>query len=164
MALDCRDLYSIWYGWRYYDYSRREYYYNLLYNITFENRTSVLLTQQPGERNSLVAEWFEEGENYVNISVCRLNPPRRVCYPYSIPLMVNLENVTVFVRHNTSKFFPYGDLTQDQSFSRGTLIEGTTSITPPDEIPFFEGNYRILHVRESCTWACMLSHHLVLLP
>ena len=139
-------------GWRRYDYFRREHYYNLLYNFTFENR-SVVLTTQPRERNSLVAEWFEEGDNFVNISVCRLNPSRRECNPNSIPLAVNLENVAVFVRHNTTKFFPYGNLTQDSIFPGGILNEGVVALTPPDEIPFFQGNYRILYV---CMNACMV--------
>ena len=148
--LNCRDR---WY--RRYDYSRREYYYNLLYNFTFPNR-AVVFTEQPGERNSLVAEWFEEGYNSVNISICRLDPPRRVCDPNSIPLAVNFVNVIVFVRHNTSKFFPYGVLTQD-SIVQG-LNEGTLSLAPPDEIPFFRGSYRILYVRIN---ACMVAWSMI---
>lgn len=139
-TLECRDLYGV----SSYDYSRNQNYYNLLFNITFANRAPVLLTTQPGERNSLVAEWFEEGENHVNITVCRLQPPRLECNPTSIPVSVVFENVTVLVLHNTSKFFPYGDLTVDNSF-RG-INEGSTTLTPSDDVPFFEGSYRTIYV------------------
>lgn len=125
--------------------SNSQPYYNLLYNLTFEDRT-VLLTEQL-LREYLVAEFFREGRNFLpNITVCRLNSPRMECDPLSLPLVVRLVNVTIQVMHNRDRFFPYGPATDDQSVHG--VIDGTVLMTPPSgfAIPFFQGNYRALYV------------------
>lgn len=100
-----------------------------------------------------MAEHFEEGVNLPNIRVCRLlSSANRVCNPSSIPEMLDLGYVTVVVAHNTARLFPFGPNTQDGTFHG--VIEGTVAIIPPADIPFFDGNYRILYVRKhkhACT-------------
>lgn len=140
-----------------YHYTSRRYYYsyrryryinhyrhgNLLYNFTFADRISLLTNN---ERNNLVAEWFEEGFTFSELSVCKLNSSGlKSCNMRSVPIMVNLENVTIHVRHNTNKLFPFGHQTRDSSFQ--SVIERTVAIALPEEIPFYQGNYRNLYVR-----------------
>lgn len=141
---DCRDRF---YG-RHYDTTRERYYYNLVYNFTFENR-SVFLTELDEEDNRLVADWLKEGSNSaLNLRVCRLyNQSGQFCYPYSVPTKLDFQLVTIRVRHNTSRFFPYGYYTRDHSTPNG--IDHTLSLTPPDEIPFFHQYFRVFYVRTS---------------
>ncbi len=76
------------------------------------------------------------------------------CDPSSIPITVDLGNVTITVMHNTERVFPNGDPTQDSTLNGP--IEGTVALSPPEEIPFYEGNYRILYVRTIMYQLCEL--------
>lgn len=119
----------------------------LLYNITFEDRT-VLLTANSEVVNALVAEWFEEGTRLPYIRVCRYQRRNvKLCDSNSYPLEVDLGNVQFVVGPNTAMLFPYDNLAGDSSF-RG-VVDGTAEINPPKSIPFFQGYYRNLYVRNS---------------
>lgn len=105
----------------------------LLYTLTFEDRTS-LLSDLVEVNNTLVAEWFREGINSLNISVCRYltSTSRFTCNPTSIPMMIHLNNLEILVLHNTSRLFPYGSLTRDPSFY--SVTDGVVETYPSEEI------------------------------
>lgn len=114
-----------------------------LYTLTFDNRTETLAEWQE-VRNTVVADWLEEGISMPQISVCRSNYPRKTCNLNSIPQILDLGNVTILVTHNTERLFPYDNLTSDRSFHGVT--DGVVEIRSSTEIPFFQGYYRSIHV------------------
>ena len=116
----------------------------LLYNLTFEDR-EVTLSQLREVSTTVVADWFREGMNYLNISVCISNNASTPSCISSIPRSLHLQNVEITVAHNTLKLFPYGGLTRDSSFHGVT--HGVVEYSPPEDIPFFSGYYRSIHVR-----------------
>ena len=96
--------------------------------------------------NTLVADWFMEGSNFPNVSVCLSNYPNDTCNTTAIPSIIDLGNMEISVQHNTSRLFPYGTLTRDSSFHGVT--DGIVGHYSPEEIPFFSGYYRNLYVRK----------------
>ena len=117
----------------------------LLYNLTFEDR-EVTLSQSREVSTTVVADWFREGTNYLNISVCiSNNASTPSCLPssLSIPQAIHLQDIEIYVTQNTSKLFPYGRLTRDFSFHGVT--DGSAEYSLPQEIPFFSGYYRSFH-------------------
>ncbi len=115
----------------------------LMYTFTFEDRRVVLSEELV--RNTLVAEWLQEGINSPNISVCRSNYRSRVCNASSIPVMIDLGSVEIDVEHNSARLFLYGNLTRDLSF-HGVTDGVAETHAPLEEIPFFSGYYRNLYV------------------
>jgi hypothetical protein len=115
-----------------------------MYIFAFEDRM-VTLSQWRDVRSTLVADWFEEGTNYPNVSVCIANYPSQTpsCI-FSIPSLVHLRDVEINVTHNTERLFPYGNLTRDLSFHGVT--DGVVEISSAEDIPFFNGYYRNIHV------------------
>ena len=129
------------------NYNSYRYYGNirLLYTFMFEDR-EVSLSQWREVSTTLVADWLREGANHLNISVCiSNNASTPSCIPHGIPRTLHLQNVEITVAHNTLKLFPYGGLTRDSSFHGVT--HGVVEYSPPEDIPFFSGYYRSIHVR-----------------
>ena len=116
----------------------------LLYTFMFEDR-EVSLSQWREVSTTLVADWFREGTNYLNISVCISNNASTPSCISSIPRSLHLQSVESTVEHNTLKLFPYGGLTRDSSFHG--LTHGVVEYSPPKDIPFFSGYYKSIHVR-----------------
>ena len=136
--------------YRYYYNQRRFYYYNILYNVSYydidEERSFLLPEQETLSRKPLVADWFEVGEHFLNIVVCRnRNYLTDTCDPNSFPLTIELK-VNITVRPNTVRLFPYGELSRDSNFDG--ILDGEVEVSSPDAIPFFGGfDYQSVYVR-----------------
>ena len=137
-VFNCRETGNLYYTYYHYRGNIR-----LLYTLVFEDR-EVSLSQAREVNTTLVADWFREGTNHLNISVCISNNASTPSCIDSIPRNLLLQNVEINVTHNTLKLFPYGGLTRDSSF-RG-VTHGVVEYSLQEEIPFFSGYYRSFYV------------------
>lgn len=118
--------------------------------MEFDGR-QVMLTEQEASMSPVVS-LFGVGLRSVNVSISVCEQSRGgVDACDAISMIENVGNVTILVQPSTTRLFPYGAVTGDQSF-RG-ILDGAVAIYPPESIPFYANYYRSLYVRRQIAFA-----------